>query len=178
MTIPRWCWALALIFQMQPALACSEGDVALFACITENEARSIAVCGQPDGNGGWLGAYYEYTTEKGVQFTYPKDPAQSRRKLFFSHYFKDGLYRMHLRFESGGFTYRIYYEDAPASTEENTVNGPDAGIEVLKKSKTVATISCGERPANYSDDIRKVSACDLMNPYGKRACAAEVPEVK
>jgi hypothetical protein len=178
MFVPRWCWALALCLPPQVALACSDGDFALFSCATENEKRSIAVCGQPDGNGGWLGAYYEYATEKGVELSFPKDPAQSRRKLFFSHYFQNGLYRMSLRFDNGPFTYRLFYRDNPPSTKEDTVNGPYAGIEVLKKNKIIAAISCGERPANYSDDIRKVSACDSSNPYGKRACAAEAPEVK
>ena len=178
MSVPRWCWVLALCLLPQPALACAEGEDILFACGTANEARTISICALPDDQGGWLGAYYEYTTEKGVELTYPKDPAQSRQKLFFSHYFEDGLYRMSLRFENGGYTYNLYYDDSPPSIEENTVNGPTAGVEILKKKKTVTTIDCGERPTNYSDDIRKVSACDSANPYGKRACAESAPEVK
>ena len=176
-----WCARLAAFWLglgLSQTLACGDEEVTLFACQTTNENRAIYLCGTPDGANGWFGIRYVYATKKGEELSYPADPAQGREKLFFSHLFRKGLYEMYVRFENGGYAYRLFFRDAPQSTDPDFVNGPDAGVEVIRKHKTVATINCGERPTNYFDDIRKATACDLDNPLGKAGCAENAPEEK
>jgi hypothetical protein len=166
------------------AFACSDDERPLFGCQTldakgELSENSISICGvESDDQMGSKSMRYVYETPKGEELSYPPDPAEGRAKLFFHHYFKAGLYRARVRFENGGYSYRVFFDDTPPSTEPDTVNGPDAGVEVLKKGKVIARISCGERPASYFEDIRRGTACDLQNPYGEKACGENAPELK
>ncbi|MFT3989060.1 hypothetical protein [Aestuariivirga sp.] len=150
----------------------------LFGCATTNEQRFVGICGVTDEQGNTTGLRYVYRTERGEELSYPENPADSRKLLFFSHRFKAHLYEANVRFMRGGYTYHVFFRDNPPSTEPDTVTGPDAGVEVTARSgKRVALIECGERPASYFDEIRRLSACDIRNPLGEKACAQDAPEV-
>ncbi len=175
----RWPLALAMLTLTPPAaLACNGDAWPMFGCQTMDrqsnlKEESIAICGTSDGSL----INYEHTKGDTVDFTYPADPAQGGAKLFFHHYFKSGLYHARVRFKNGGYTYRIFFDGQPASTDPDTINGPSAGIEVLKGGKVISTLDCGERPASYFEDIRRATTCDPANPYGAKGCTEEPLEL-
>jgi hypothetical protein len=43
--------------------------------------------------------------------------------------------------------------------------------------KTVADISCIERPTMYPSYLRMALACDMQNKHGKAGCAEPTPHV-
>jgi hypothetical protein len=178
---------LALAFTVAPpafADACQGDEVYYFGChilgadhqISEN---AIGLCGaQGEGHNGWATWRYVYETAKGVELSYPPDPAEGWKRLFFSHWFKKGLYHARVRFENAGYSYQIYFDDNPPSTTPDEIAGPDAGVRVYKKGKLVADIVCGERPGSYFDEIRQGISCDMQSPFGAKGCAENAPEVK
>ena len=167
-----------------PALACEEGEVPLFGCQTFDVSgafsdNAFAFCaGNPDSKGDYQSIAYESWTPAGVELVYPENRADGRTHLFFHHYFESGLYRARIRFESGGYTYRAYYDDNPPGTDPDDIVGPTAGVQVLKDGRVLEDIACGERPSSYFDEIRKATSCDTTNPHGEKACAADPPAVK
>lgn len=163
------------------ASACDSDEIALFYCQTEDPENSIALCAKQndeDGDPPFTGIRYVYETAKGVEISYPPDPADGPGQLLFSHLFRDDLYEARVRFGIGGYGYTIFYEDSPPSMEPDTVNGPTAGVEIRKVGRTISTISCGERPASYFEDIRKLTSCDMRNPFGAAGCSDDPPSVK
>ena len=158
-----------------------EGEVTLFGCQTENEKRIILLCGvglDENDTQRYTGLRYEYVTEKGVEFSYPPDPTDASKLMFYSHWFESGLLRASLRFRNGDYTYRLYWESNPPSTEPDEISAPNTGVEVLKGKKVVAIKECYEDPEWYFDTTRRSAACDMENPYGAKACEPDGPEVK
>lgn len=179
-------WALAAVAGLcaaAPASACTGDEWPMFGCQTMDEAynlkeESIALCGiNSDDQMGSKAIRYEHEAHGQVDFSYPPDPTEGMKKFFFHAYFKAGLYHARVRFENGGYSYRIYYDDSPPSTEPDTISGPAAGIEVLKHGKVVGKLQCGERPASYFEDIRRATTCDPENPYGAKGCTEEPLEL-
>ena len=157
------------------ALACEADETFLFTCQTENPDRTIELCGREEDTGGgmhWNGVHYLYTTEKGVELSYPADSKEGHTKLYFSHLFRDGLYEAYLRFVDGADTYRLFYRDAPDGAD------PVGGVEISRNGQLLETIHCGEPPLWYFETTRKIAACDMENPFGAEGCAALVPLVK
>jgi hypothetical protein len=175
---------LGLALAANAACACDTDEATLFGCETldakgELTGNGISICGgHPDDGTEWPTMRYVYDTPKGVELSYPADPADGKTKLFFHHYFKSGLYHARVRFENGGLTYEVHFDDNPPSQDPDEIVGPDAGVRVMKGKTVLSDIACGERPASYFDDIRKGTACDMDNPFGQSACAADAPEVK
>ena len=183
--LPLVLIALGTQFAAAPgfAAACEGSEQYLFSCGTADAQGQYrdegpAICGTqtPDGM-GWETMRYVYESEKGVEFSYPPDPHDGKTKLFFHHYFAAGLYHARVRFENGGFTYQVHFDDTPPSKDPDTVNGPEAGVRVLRHGKVVADIACAERPASRFDDIRQGTACDRKNPYGEKACQPDALEL-
>lgn len=178
----------ALLASAGAASACDEGDQALFSCHVIEEGKDLdasqkgfSLCGgHPEGNlENWTRAYYEFWTAKGTEFRYPKDPRKGRATFFTMNYSENGLYRFRTRFNSGGYKYVIYLDEAPAATEPDTINGPSAGVEVWKGKKRVAVHDCSEAPETYFSYIFRATTCDLDNPKHELACdPGNVPELK
>ncbi len=163
------------------AFACESDESFLFTCQTENASRSISLCGQQEDSGEgmrWLGLHYVYETENGIEFSYPTDPAQGFKQFYFSHFFRNGLYEAYLRFAAGSDSYRIFFRDSPESANPDEVAAPDAGVEISRGGKIAETIRCGERPSWYFDQTRFLTACDMENPLGAKACEHDPPELK
>jgi len=172
---------LAVALWSAPALACDPDETFLFACETTNPARAIFLCGREEDTGEGMrmtGVRYLYRTERGDELSYPADPAEGLKKLYFSHLFRNDLYEAYVRFVIGKTTYRLFFRDAPQSSDPDTVNGPDGGVEVLEDGKLIATVQCGERPLWYFDETRRAIACDMENPFGAQGCSPEVLVVK
>lgn len=173
--------ALSIAGLVAPAAACGSDETALFSCQTENPQNSIALCAKQndeDGDARFTGIRYVYETAKGVELSYPSDPADGPGKLFFSHLFRGGLYQARIRFAIGSYGYTIFYEDNPPSTEPDTLTGPTAGVEVRKGGKAISTIFCGEKPASYFEEIRKLTSCDVRNPFGAEGCSGDPPSAE
>jgi hypothetical protein len=167
--------AMAFIAVPQTAFACSDEETYLFTCATANPERVIALCGTEEDTGEgmhWTSVRFVYHTEKGDEISYPADPAEGPRKLFFSHRFKAGLYEAQVRFEDRGSAYRLYFRDAP----EGEV--PQGGVEISRDGKIAETMQCADKPDWYFDQTRQLLACDLQNPEGARGCSTQVPDVK
>ena len=163
------------------ANACESDESFLFTCQTENASRSISLCGRQEDSGEgmrWLGLHYVYETENGIELSFPSNPAQGFKQFYFSHFFRNGLYEAYLRFVAGGDSYRIYFRDAPESSNPDEAAAPDGGVEISRGGKVVETIRCGERPSWYFDQTRFLTACDMENPLGAKACEHNPPELK
>jgi len=170
------CVAVSVIVALMasPAMACGEDEGFLFACQTENPARSLYLCGRQQDSGeglAWQGLRFLYRTEKGDEISYPADPAEGPKQLLFSHLFRNDLYEAYVRFQRDGLTYRLFFKDAPEGTE------PDSGLEIIKDGAITEVIRCGERPAWYFDETRNLIACDMENPFGAQGCSNQVPKV-
>jgi hypothetical protein len=165
-------FAIALAAAPQAALACTDEETYLFTCATANPDRVISLCGTEEDTGEglhWTGVRFVYRTEKGDEISYPADPSEGPRKLFFSHRFKAGLYEAQVHFEDLGNAYRLYFRDAP----EGRV--PEGGLEIGRDGKTVETLHCGEAPDWYFNETRQLLACDLDGPHGAQGCAPQIP---
>jgi hypothetical protein len=160
-------------------LACDDDETTVFSCGMENEYRSISLCGtgaDQDEPNRQLGLRYVYQTENDVEMSYPPDPRDAGKLLFFAHWFENGLYHSTVRFENGGFSYRLFYRDTPPSENPDEITGPDVGVEIYKSDERVGVVACGERPEWLADQIRLSTACDSDNPHGEAACAETAPE--
>lgn len=174
---------LAYVFMSGSALAAcdGEGEVTLFGCQTETENRIILLCGvglDENDTQRYTGLRYEYVTGTGVEFSYPPDPREAAKLMFYAHWFENGLFRAHLRFRNGDYTYRLYWKSNPPSTAPDEISAPDTGVEVFKGKKRIAIKECNEDPEWYFDTTRRSAGCDMETPYGAKACEQDGPEVK
>ncbi len=166
---------LGLVAGSTPAGACESDETFLFTCQTENASRNISLCGRQEDSGEgmrWLGLHYVYETENGIEFSFPGDPAQGFKQFYFSHFFRNGLYEAYLRFVVGEDGYRLFFRDAAGTGD------PESGVEISRPGKPPETLRCGERPSWYFDQTRFLTACDMENPLGAKACEHDPPELK
>ncbi len=135
----------------------------LFVCTTGQRGRVLQICGDqtPERVDEWTNIQYRFGPESGPpDFVYPEDPAKGAKSLFFSHEMRGKEYRLTVRFTNGRITYRVF-----------SGSSSGAGVEVQDAAgKTLSTVNCAERPAIFSEYLRKNIACDLQNPHGAAAC--------
>jgi alpha-tubulin suppressor-like RCC1 family protein len=119
---------------MQPGQEIPPPCQVLFACLTKG-GKVIRICGTQDQSdpGKWTGIHYRYGPESGPpDFMFPAKPDTAPPSLFFS---PDGA----VRFSNGGYRYRVL----------------DGVMVQDAKGKTVANISCDERPQMYFDYLKE-----------------------
>ena len=154
---------------------CEQEEATLFICQTDSHDKYLGICAVEDRPGEtWRAVQYRFGDGNKAEFVYPANPEDGARKLFFSHAVRGTIYGVSVRFKSGGYTYRIesYGDDA----SDPPGNGA-AGVTVTNASgKTVANITCIERPLMFASYLRMALACDLENPHGKAGCAEPPPK--
>ena len=166
--VPRWAHAQRI---------CEQGETELFisrptattstwesARSKMNPARHGARCSTDFGDGNK------------AELVYPANAEDGAKKLSFSHAVRGTMYRVSVRFKSGDYTYLLesYGDDA----SDPPGNGA-AGVTVTNASgRTVANITCIERPLIFPSYLRMALACDLGNPHGKAGCVEPPPHEK
>lgn len=161
------------------ALACADDEATLFACQTQDGKHAIQLCGvRDDAAGGYQSLRYIYGTEETDELVYPEDRREGPAQMFFAHHLAKNGYNWTLRFDNGGYRYKVFFAAQPEDGDPDTIVGPDAGVEVWRRKKKIATVMCGERPAAYADDIRRASSCDMENSFGKAGCSVSPPTAK
>jgi alpha-tubulin suppressor-like RCC1 family protein len=134
----------------------------LFSCGTAS-GKFIRICGTEDESdvAKWSAIHYRFGPETGPpELMYPENPERSAAALFFSHEDLKSDYRVTVRFDNGGYTYRVY-----SGSESG------AGVDVLDaKGRKVSGIACSERPEIYIDYLRTNLPCDPKSPRGAAAC--------
>lgn len=150
---------------------CDQDEEPLFICETNRKDKYLAICAVEEEVGTrWSAVQYRFGPEHRAELVYPADATQGASKMFFSHLTEGTIYRVSVRFQSGGFTYRV--ESAGDSASDPVGDGA-AGVTVTDASgKKVAQIDCIERPTLFAPYLQKALACDEENPHGKAACGA------
>ncbi len=149
------------------ALACSDDEATLFACMAKDGAHLIELCAvRDDAAGGFQSLQYRYGTAEKTELVFPENRDEGRAAMSFAHAFDGSSYVWSLRFGNDGYTYRLFGM------------GDDAGVEVWRKKKRLAQVMCGERPYAIAADIQKAAGCDLNNPFGKAGCGEVPPQRK
>ena len=135
----------------------------LFSCETDRGGKNATVCATEKAEGmGWENIQYQFgkAGEK-PELVYPVDPASGASSLYFSHTLHGTDYRVTVRFESGGFSYRLYSHSGQEA----------AGVQVFDtRHKLVFTARCVERPQMFATYLRRALTCDADSPYGSVAC--------
>ncbi len=184
---PALVVAALMLASPAAAQACDDGDQALFSCHVldghenpDDSEAGFSLCGGHDGDlDHWTRVYYEFWTAKGVELRYPGPGMEGKSRFFTHNYSEDGLYRFRVRFDNGGYRYVLYLDESSAATEPDTINGPSAGVEVLKNGKRVGLHECSEAPETYFAYTFRATSCDLENPLGRAACDENhAPELK
>lgn len=135
----------------------------LFSCQTNRAGKFIMICAtELQAGSKWSNVQYRYGMEgKAPEFVFPARPSKGVPPLFFSHVTRGDDYRISIRFENKGYTYRIF----------STTGGDGAGVRVTDRQGRVISVSrCIERPYMFPDYLRSALACDLKNPHGGAAC--------
>lgn len=156
---------------------CEQGETELFICQTDSHDKYLGICAIEDRPGEtWSAVQYRFGDGNKAEFVYPANPEDGGRKLFFSHGVQGTVYRVSVRFRSGGFTYLVEsYGDSASDPPGNGV----AGVTVTNGSgKTVANITCIEKPLIFPSYLRMALACDPENPHGKAGCVEPPPDDK
>jgi hypothetical protein len=148
---------------------CDPEEQALFACETNRKDKYIAICAvEEEVDRRWSAVQYRFGPEDRAELVYPEDARQGASKMFFSHVSEGTVYRVSIRFRSGGFTYRI---ESSGDSASDPVGDGAAGVSVTDANgKKVAAIKCIERPSIFPPYLQRALACDLENPHGKAAC--------
>ncbi len=168
---------LALAGRAPAQRICEQGETELFICQTDSHDKYLGICAVEDRPGEtWSSVQYRFGDGNNAEFVYPPNPEDGARKLFFSHGVQGTMYRVSVRFRTGGFTYLIEsYGDDASDPPGNGV----AGVTVTNASgKTVANITCIEKPLIFPSYLRMALACDLENPHGKAGCMEPAPHEK
>jgi hypothetical protein len=170
----------ALAIHAAPAQAqkiCEAEEAGLFICETDHKNKYLALCAVEGAKTDtWTAVQYRFGDPDHAELVYPADGKEGASKLFFSHASEGSIYHVTIRFESGGFTYRV--ESFGDSASEPQGDG-SAGVTVTNASgKTVAKIKCIERPQIYPGYLQMLLACDAKNPNGKAGCAVKPPQVR
>jgi hypothetical protein len=156
--------SLLLLAMPAPALACARDEATLFSCTTTDVGKSVALCAvRDDAAGGYQSLQYRYGAEDAPELVFPEDRGEGRAAMAFAHAFDRDIYVWSLRFSNRGYTYRVF------------ARGDDAGVEVWKKNKLLASVACAERPYARPADIRKAASCDRDNPFGAAGCSENAP---
>ena len=156
---------------------CEQGETELFICQTDSHDKYLGICAVEDDPGRtWSSVQYRFGDGNKAEFVYPARAEEGAKKLYFSHAVRGTMYEVSIRFRSGGYTYRLesYGDDA----SDPPANGV-AGVTVTNASvKTVANITCIERPLMFPSYLRMALACDLENPHGTAGCVEPPPHEK
>jgi len=180
MKIARSVVLLALGVTARPAHAqriCEQGETELFICQTDSHDKYLGICAVEDEPGKtWSSVQYRFGDGNQAELVYPANAEDGAKKLFFSHSVRGTMYRVSVRFKSGGYTYLLEsYGDDASDPPGNGV----AGVTVTNASgKTVANITCIERPLMFPSYLRMALSCDLENPHGKAGCVEPPPHEK
>lgn len=155
---------------------CDPEEQPLFICETNRKDKYVAICAtEVEVGKRWSNIQYRFGPEDRAELVYPANAREGASKLLFSHEEVGTIYYVRIRFQSGGFTYLI--ESAGDSASDPIGDGA-AGVTVTDANgKTVANISCIERPTMYPAYLRMALACDLQNPHGQAGCAEHTPHV-
>lgn len=143
----------------------------LFSCETERKGKYLSIYGVEQGPGEpWTNIQYRFGAEgKPEEMVYPEDPALGAKLIFFSHeYLKSGAYHVSIRFENGGYTYRIFSNAIGDRGDGN------AGVIITDtKGRVRDRIACIERPYMFPAYLQRTLACDLKNARGRAACGTD-----
>jgi hypothetical protein len=175
-------WLVLLILGAFPRGAdaqriCEQGETELFICQTDSHEKYLGICAVEDEPGKtWSSVQYRFGDGNKAELVYPANAQDGAKKLFFSHAVQGTMYRVSVRFKSGGYTYLLEsYGDDASDPPGNGV----AGVTVTNASgKTVANITCIERPLMFPSYLRMALACDLENPHGNAGCIEPPPHEK
>jgi hypothetical protein len=156
---------------------CEQGETELFICQTNSHDKYLGICAVEDEPGTtWRSVQYRFGDGNKAEFIYPAKAEDGAKKLFFSHVVRGTMYEVSIRFQSGGYTYRLEsYGDNASDPPGNGVAGVTA---TNATGKTVANITCIERPLMFPSYLRMALACDLENPHGKAGCVEPPPHEK
>ena len=149
---------------------CEPEEEPLFICESNRKDKYIAICAVEEEVGKrWSAVQYRFGLEDRAELVYPEDAQQGASKMFFSHVTEGTIYKVSIRFRSGGFTYRI---ESSGDSASDPVGDGAAGVTVADANgKKVADVACIERPTMFPSYLQRALACDLENPHGKAACA-------
>lgn len=163
--VRRTCTSLLFASLLStPAFACADDEAALFSCLAEDGAHIIQLCAvRDDAAGGYQSLRYVYGTAETDELVYPPDRREAKELMSFAHAFDKETYVWSLRFDNGGYVYRVFGM------------GENAGVEVWRKKKRIARVTCGERPHAIAQDIRRAAGCDMTNPFGTAGCSETPP---
>jgi hypothetical protein len=154
----------ASILASPASAACGGDEATLFSCLAEDGAHMIELCAvRDDAAGGYQSLQYRYGTADQNELVFPENRKDGKQLMGFAHAFDKETYVWSLRFDNGGYVYRVFGL------------GEDAGVEVWRKKKRLARVICGERPYSHPDDIRRAASCDSGNPFGAAGCGDEPP---
>jgi hypothetical protein len=148
---------------------CDPEEEALFVCETNRKEKYLAICAvEAEVGKRWSAVQYRFGPEDRAELVYPEDARQGASKMFFSHVAEGTIYKVSVRFRSGGFTYVI---ESSGDSASDPVGDGAAGVTVTDATgKKVAQIMCIERPTMLAPYLQRALACDQENPYGKAAC--------
>lgn len=166
----HWARLLPLLGGLSAGLAFAADDCgrALFSCRTDHAEKTLALCATEKEDGsGWKDVQYRFGRDgEKPELAYPADAAQGARLMYFSHTQQGAEYRVRVRFESGGYRYRIY--------SNGQADQGSAGVEVFDtRNKRVSHIRCTERPSMFSTYLRTTLACDTSTTHDGSACREE-----
>jgi hypothetical protein len=149
------------------ALACADDEATLLSCLTRDGKHTVQLCAvRDDAAGGYQSLQYRYGTTETDELVFPENRREGKRLMSFAHAFDRDTYVWSLRFDNGGYVYRVFGL------------GAEAGVEVWRKKKRVTQVMCGERATAYVGDIRRAAACDMGNPFGAAGCSENPPARK
>ncbi len=142
---------------------CNDCPDLLFSCESNRPGKFIRICAtelQPGHK--WTNIQYRYGAEDKVpDLVFPAEPSSGASSLFFSHVKKGADYRVSIRFENKGYTYRLF----------STTGHDGAGVSVMDaKGTVISVVRCIERPLIFPSYLQRALACDLENPNGRAAC--------
>lgn len=145
---------------------CNDCPDPLFSCELNRPGKFIRICAtelQPGQK--WTNIQYRYGAEDKVpDLVFPAGPSSGASVLFFSHVKKGADYRVSIRFENKGYTYRVF----------STTGRDGAGVSVTDaKGKVISVARCIERPHIFPSYLQRALACDLENPNGRAACGED-----
>jgi hypothetical protein len=156
---------------------CEQEEANLFICQTDSHDKYLGICAIEDKPGEtWSSVQYRFGDGNKAEFVYPARAEDGAKKLFFSHVVRGTIYEVSIRFQSGGYTYLIesFGDDASDPPGQGA-----AGVTVTNAAgKTVANITCIEKPLMFPSYLRMALACDMQNPHGKAGCVEPPPKEK
>lgn len=116
---------------------CNNSEKAIFSCLT-TKAKQIEVCD--------AGKTISYS------FGYPNTKPEivlniPRAKVFKEHFMGTGCISSSIEIPNGNTVYKVYAVETLRDEE-----CPEAGVEVIVKQKTLATVKC-KNPENITNNI-------------------------